>query len=229
MRRSRLDRRKDFELFYQKSETLFRDFALVDIERSDEFERTHMLVICPGGRRDGNNNRVVEVFWGQRGFETITFGRNWKSLPEYGVTLMFELDDSGRVIIALFPAHTEKRKPIESSITLWNWLDPKKLSNRIFVGRLWNDFMAYMAVTSLDGTPTISQRIRISWLRFIKHQVVNNTWMPRKITTYSKEIIKYSLTVGLSGCLLLLVTKACESSDSSTAKKVYNINIKLNK
>src|SRR5437868_4821844 len=123
MVRTRQERRNDFDEFYKTAKATFTTFRDND-SSVEKFERLYMLSVCPGSRAGGTNNRIVEVFWGSRAFETITLGHSWKSLTEYGATLLFERDDSGFVIISIYPANTDTRKPEESSISLKLWVDP---------------------------------------------------------------------------------------------------------
>jgi hypothetical protein len=185
------------------------------------------LNICPGSRAGGNDTRTVEVFWGARNFEIETEGRHWRALHEMGATLHFYRDDSGFVLITIYPAYTENRKPIETSITLYIWLDPIKLNNRSFLKKCWNDFMAYMECTSLDGNPTIYQRLRISYLRHFKHLVIENNWMPTKISKFLKDILKFVLSIGLSGFILFLITLFIEPSSKATEDQIKVTNNKL--
>jgi len=174
----------------------------------------------------GANNRVVDVFWGSRPFETITQGRNWTALTEYGATLLYERDDSGFVIISIYPANTDNRKPIESSITLQIWLDPIKLKRKSFIKKNWDDLIAYMECTSLDGNPTLFQRLRISYLRTFKNLIIDNKWTPTRFSSYCKDILKFVLTVGLSGFIIYLVT-LLNQSETNTEKELKEVNKKI--
>lgn len=209
MKRNRQDRNKDFDTFYNESECLFRNLQQLD-RRTEKFEREYMLYVCPGSRNGGTDKRVVEVFWGSKIFETETQGRCWKSLTEQGSTLCFCRNDTGHVTILLYPAYTDFRRPIEDFITLYRWLDPLKLKKKNFVKSLWQDFIAYMECTCLDGTPSCKQRIRIEYLRFTKHLTVNKEWRPTRFNCFLYDILKFVLTVGLSGFILYFVTK-CSS------------------
>ncbi|MFC2466153.1 MAG: hypothetical protein ACFNYM_08740 [Bacteroidota bacterium] len=206
MKRNRHDRNKDFDTFYDKSEGIFKNLQQSD-KRTEKFEREHMLYVCPGSRNGGTDKRIVEVFLGSKVFEIETQGRYFKSLMEQGSTLFFYRNDTGHVTISLYPAYTDFRKPIEDSITLHSWLDPLKLRNKIFLKSLWQDFIAYMECTCLDGMPSWRQRIRIEYLRFTKHLVINKEWKPTRLNCFLYDIIKFVLTVGLSGFIIYFVTK----------------------
>lgn len=227
MTRNRQDRCKDFDEFYRTAVATFKAFRDND-PKTEKFERIYMLYVCPGSRAGGNNNRVVEVFWGSRPFETITLGNSWKALSEYGATLLFERDDSGFVIISLYPAGTENKKPIESSISLRLWIDPIQLKDKSFLEKQWNDLMAYMECTSLDGNPTIWQRLRISYLRYFKHLVIDNKWSPTKFSDSISRILDLVVAACFSGAVLVyFVNLTTQSKTTETDNQLKEINKNL--
>lgn len=226
MARTRQDRRNDFDEFFRTAVATFTEFRDND-PRAEKFQNIYMLNICPGSRAGGTNNRVVEVFWGSRPFETITQGRNWTALTEYGATLLYERDDSGFVIVSIYPANTDNRKPIESSITLDIWLDPIKLKDKSFLKKHWNDLMAYMESTSLDGNPTFLQRQRVSYLRTFKNLVVDNKWTPTKFSVFVREVFKWVLTVGLSGIIIYVLTQLTQPKTTETEIQLKEVNRNL--
>ena len=201
----RINRINNFKEFYDNSKTTFKEFSDKDIN-SHKFRDAYSLCICPGSRNGGTNKRVVEIFFGSRPFESITNGRDWTTLTEYGATLLYDRDDSGYIIVSLYPANTDKQKQIESLIFLEIKIDPKKLKDKNYLKKHWNDLVAYMECTSLDGNPTISQKIRIAYLRTFKHLIIDSKWMPTRVSNYSKDVLKFVLTVGLSGFIIYLVT-----------------------
>jgi len=228
MARTRQDRRNDFDEFFTTAVTTFTEFRDND-RHAEKFQNIYMLNICPGSRAGGTNNRIVEVFWGNRPFETITQGRSWKALTEFGATLLYERDDNGFVIISIYPAYTDSRKQLESIITLEIWLDPIKLKDKSFLKKNWNDLMAYMECTSLDGNPTFFQRQRISYLRTFKNLVIDNKWIPTRFSVFTKEVLKYVLTVGLSGFIIYLVTLLNQPMNEKTEKQLEKVNKNLEK
>lgn len=88
MARTRQERRNEFDDFFGIAEETFNEFR-EKYPEVEKFQNIYVLNICPGSRAGGKNNRVVEVFWGSRPFETITQGRNWTALTEYGATLLY--------------------------------------------------------------------------------------------------------------------------------------------
>jgi len=228
MKTSRINRIKIFDDFYDKSKEIFETLRDND-NRVEIFENEYMLNICPGSRDGGQEKRIVEVFWGARPYEFETKGKDWKSLTETGATLFIYRNDTGHLTISLSPAKTENIKPIEDSIAIYKWLDPKKLKEDKFIKSLWNDFIAYMEFTSLDGTPTIKQKIRISYLRYFKNLVIDKKWQPTKISIFSKDVLKFLLTVGLSGFIFFFVSILREPNENiiNTQLKKLNDNEEL--
>ena len=226
MARNRQDRRNDFDEFYNNSILTFTEFCDCDI-RAEKFEREYTLHICPGSRNGGTDKRIVEVSWGYRNYEIESTGLNWKAFTETGSGLLFERGDNGFVMVTLFPAHTEKRKPIESSITLKIWLDPAKLKDKHFLKGIWDDFISYTEYTSLDGNPTLFQRLRVSYLRNFKHLVIDNKWMPTNFSSIGKDILKYTVTVGLSGFIIVLVTLFDQPKEDQSIKQLEITNRKI--
>jgi hypothetical protein len=227
MARTRQDRRNDFDEFYGTAVATFTRFRNND-PRAEKFQKEYMLNICPGSRAGGTDKRMVEVFWGGRNFEIETQGRNWKALTETGATLLFTRDDNGFAIVSLYPAYTENRKPIETSITVNIWLDPKRLKDEKFIKSLWNDFMAYMEYTSLDGNPTLWQRLRISYLRNFKHLVIDNKWTPTKFSVSINRIRDLVVAACFSGAVLIYfvnVTTKPKTTETDTQLKEVNKNL----
>jgi len=226
MTRTRIDRRKDFEIFFNSSKTTFIEFRDND-KRAEKFQNFYKLNVCPGSRAGGTNKRVVEIFWGKRPFDTITEGRSWTALPEYGATLLFAMDDNGHVIISLYPAYTENRKPVETCITLHIWLDSSRLLDKSFLKNCWKHFMAYMEYTSLEGNPSKIHKLQVWYLRNFKFLVMDNKWTPTKISVFAKDVFKYVLTVGFSGFIFYIVTILNQPTKTKTEKLLEDGNRKL--
>lgn len=227
MKEKRLQKIKDFEKFYDNSESVFTKLREND-KRVEVFQNEHMLCICPGSRAGGDEKRIVEVFWGARPYEFETKGRNWKSLSETGATLFFYRNDTGDVTISLYPAKTEFRQPIEDYIVLHEWVDPKKLNDHKFIESLWDDFIAYMEKTSLDGKPTFYQSLRIWYLRQFKHLVIKQTWTPTKFSKFIERVLKIATTVLFSGAVLIyLINVTTKPSTTETEILLREVNKNL--
>lgn len=223
MKEKRIKRIKHFESFYDKSKEIFETLRDND-SRADIFEKEYMLCVCPGSRAGGQEKRIVEVFWGARLYEFETKEKSWKSLTETGVTLFIYRNDTGHITVSLSPAKTEYMQPIEDSITIYKWLDPKKLNDDKFLKSLWNDFIAYMEYTSLDGTPSFGQKLRISYLKNIRNLVIDKKWQPTKVSVFSKDVLKFVLTVGLSGFVFFIVSVLREPDENVIQKELETLN-----
>jgi hypothetical protein len=226
MKEKRLQKISDFDRFYDSCETIFTNLRDND-SRAIIFQNEYMLCICPGSRAGGDEKRVVEIFWGARAYEFETKGKQWKSYKETGATLFFYRNDTGDITVSLYPAKTEFRQPIENHIALYEWLNPKKLNNKAFIQSLWNDFIAYMECTSLDGKPTFYQRLRISYLRNFKHLVIDNKWRPTKFSEFTKDVFKWVLTVGLSGIIIYVLTQVTQPPTTETEIQLKEVNKNL--
>lgn len=226
MKEIRLRKIKDFENFYDHCITIFTNLREQD-KRAEVFQNEYMLCICPGSRAGGNEKRIIEIFWGARPYEFETNGNHFKSLKETGATLLFYRNDTGDITISLYPAKTEYRQPIENHIALYGWLDPRKLNSEDFIKSLWNDFIAYMECTSLDGKPTYLQKLRVDYLRFFKHLVIDKKWMPTKFSKFSLDILKWVLTVGFSGIILFAVSYFTQPKIIETDIQLKEVNKKL--
>ncbi|RQZ27151.1 hypothetical protein DIE16_32045 [Burkholderia sp. Bp9090] len=65
--------------------------------------------------------------------------------------------------------------------------------------------IAYMQCTSLDGEPTLFDKLMVGWLRFVRPCGINERMQIPKIKSVSLGILKFGLSVGFSGFLLSLV------------------------
>lgn len=225
MKEKRLRKISFFESFYDKCESTFNNLRDND-KRSivEDFENEYMLCVCPGSRAGGTEKRIVEVFWGKRPYEFETVGSSWKALVETGATLFFYRNDTGDISIYLYPAKTEFQQPIEKLIVLHRFINPKKLSKKGFIKSLWNDFIAYMACTSLDSKPTLLQRLRISYLRFFKRLVIDKKSRPTRFWNSIIYISKWIFTVGLSGMLIYFLTIIIQPNTTETEIQLKEIN-----
>lgn len=228
MSEERLRRIKDFDKFYDDCETIFKNLRDND-KRGVFFQNEYMLCICPGSRAGGTDKRIVEIFWGARLYEYQTQGTKWRGLKEQGATLLFYRNDTGHITISLFPSYTEFREPIESQIMLYRWKDPKALNNHKFIQSLWDDFMAYMEFTSLDGKPSYYQRLKISYFRNFKHLVISKKSHPTRFGETIKKIIIWSVTVGFSGVFIYIFTLLTLPKNTETIFQLKEINNNLDK
>ena len=62
--------------------------------------------------------------------------------------------------------------------------------------------MSYTEVTSLDGSPSLWQKVRVAYFRFVKPIIVDGIVQQRIIVKGILKTLWWIVTVGLSGCLV---------------------------
>ncbi len=209
MAKARSQRFKDFEFFFQKAKEIFEPFKY-NGDRERYYDDFYNLAVCPGSRMGGLESRIVEFFWGKRLFdknESINQDgrRSIHFESEDGTTMFFFKNDNGYVSIQLYPDHTEHRSPIEDFIFWRMEVNPSQLLKQRFQKRCWRAFMAYMEVTSIDGAPTLYQRIQVWYYRNFKRVVVNKKSIPPRYLLFLNKVSTWVMTVGFSGLVIFLL------------------------
>lgn len=209
----RLSRRFDFDFFAKGASSAFKGIADKD-PRHGPLVRTYAFYALPGGRDGGHDKRVVEIFYGQRPFESVQeVVRREHSLPalrhrlltERGATLLYERGDNGVVLCTLYPACSENYRRREEAIVLAIIRGTHVLTGTPTLERHWRAFMSYMQYTSLEGEPTVLDRCRVWWLLGTRVLIVDTKSEVARVWTWLGRIAFYSVTVGLSGSLLAFV------------------------
>lgn len=202
----RYERYKVFDQFQEIAKDAFETLRDED-PRGLIYQAFNMLSVCPGSRMGMDKRDIVEVFWGSKIYDREYRDKSgdrlrFKFNTESGATLYFLRKDNGLVDIYLFPSTTDKRKSEEDGILLKDDVEPKKLLGKWYRKRLWWSFMAYTEVTSLDGSPTLWQRIRVAKNRFVKPKVIEGVVQQRVVVRWIGKTLWWVFTVGLSGCLV---------------------------
>lgn len=215
----RTARYKNFDQFFKDSKKIFEEYAKND-QSNERLDNLFSLYICPGGRDGGQNKKVVDVFYGNRPFESVTelndnLTTTTKLETAHGAILAYYRTDNGHVVCNLYPAKSENQRPSEEIILLDFVSDPSRLKEKS--KRHWKMFVSYMESTCLDGEPNFWHRVSTFYLRNFKQYVVQSVIQQRKVIALAGEIAKFALTVGLSGFIILLFTWAKEDSDNNTA------------
>lgn len=209
--RARADRISDFDRFQESVEAIFKKLQKTNPDYLS-LEDYYGFSICPRGRAGGINSRLIEVFYGNRPYDKEkTVEADFKIvhhlLSESGAELSMLRDDWGYVCIQLFPAKTKYGKQKEDSVILHSHMDPKRLLRPRFQKKLIQKLNSYMSVTCLEGKPTICDRVRVAFIRLNKHLVIDETVQTILIMKWLGEVLKFVLTVGLSGFLLTIIAK----------------------
>ncbi|QBR02466.1 hypothetical protein [Paraburkholderia pallida] len=211
---TRMQRYKKFKQFYDKAKDVFGDLHRND-DRSVEMGNLYSFHAAPGGSNGGADERLVEVFFGNRAIAAVRTmassghpvrGLSTITLSETGASLEYTRTDAGGVLVTLSPARTETLKPREDFIVLGWPRNPDLLLSERVQRKHWRIFMSYMQCTSIDGTPTVVDRLRIGWIRFTRVMSVRKEMEARRVLVVSSKILGYVLTIGLSGFLLTVLT-----------------------
>lgn len=210
-----------FQRFHESAKEHFDKLAKAD-SRHDFFEKHHSFYVVPGGANGGKDKCLVEVFYGKRFFDaienpgivqqedgsSIAYLNKTRVLSERGAILRYFRTDRGSVIVTLIPASTENSRPIEDAIILDLISTPDELGNVRTLKAHWRSFMAYMQCTSIDGEPTLSDKIVIGFHKLRKRLIVDGKEQKPRVVTAASTIFKFALTVGLSGFILKIVDTA---------------------
>lgn len=164
------------------------------------FSKYYSFCITPKGRYGGNDKTIFEYFYGKRFYDRTVR----RVLVECGATMLYQRHDDGYVSCLLYPAKPENMSRIEDFIFLNRHLSPQKITTKL-LEKHFKYFISYMKVTSLDGSPSLWDRFKIWRLMLCNQTVPDGKAMPIKIISYISSIIKFGLTVGLSGFILYLI------------------------
>jgi len=205
----RRKRREDFDLFMSRSKNEFRRIADAD-PRARDFEQLYALCIAPGGRSGGQDKRCVEVFFGNRPvdkseritFENGKFQRHDVIQGESGATLQYYRQNDDRVVVFLHPAGAWGDKSSGTSVIIDVIKDTNVLSDPSKLEQHWRYLIVMMETSSIDGIPTLSDRILMSWLRLTRYEVKDNKANRQRMWTWLGIGVAFFFTVGLSGWAL---------------------------
>ena len=206
----RRDRRTDFEFFFRNAKSDFEAIAACDA-RTAFLDGIYSLRVVPGGRHGGQDPDAVEVFFGNRPYDSVTepvqergggISTRRRLLAEAGATLSYQRMASGVVLCTLHPAGADGFRRRESAIIL-EWVqNPRLFTGRGALERHWRCFMSYMEYTSLEGDPTWLDRLRVWWLFASRGLIVDGKheapWGLSKLSVAGFFVF----AVGLSGWLL---------------------------
>lgn len=214
----RIERYKAFKAFAETSAPKYEEISRSD-KNIQELNAYYSLCVCPGGSAGGSNERLLEIFYGQRPFDSQRFDPFDRSrlrvLVEYGARLHYNLLDNGRVFAVLYPAKTDHFSPIEDAILLSGNVDPNDLHKAYRAH--FESLNAYMRCTSLDGEPSKIDVLRVFWLRLTRPLIVGGKKQQTRLWVHAVSIFRFTTSVGLSGFLLavIMATTASPSPDYS--------------
>lgn len=195
-----------FKKFYDSSKELFEKFAKAE-GNHQELKTIYSFSVVPGGRNGGQNERLIEIFYGNRPFDRVNrvqdFSQEIVILAEHGATLSYQLLDNGNVLCLMYPAGTENYSPPEDSILLGIYKSPTRLEEKV-LHKHWKLFLSYMRVTCLNVEASFFDKLCVSWLRVTRELIISGKSSPIVVYAHLLLLLRYFVTIGLSGCAVAL-------------------------
>jgi hypothetical protein len=123
---------------------------------------------------------------------------------EDGAYLVYSLGGTGLAAAILYPARSDRAAATEKYLVLGFW-KPEHLAEQI-EGHL-RVLVAYQYVTSIDGQPTLSERLKIRWLRLVCLREIDGqqSVATKVFCRWLAEMATRGLFAGIFGKIFLLV------------------------
>lgn len=197
-------------------------------EKAKKLKEVYSLIILSHTPKSIRDHSGVISYFGNRAYETVFRDQSLTNLSESGASIYFEKGDDGYVTIKLFPAEAANYGQKEDFVILEKKLDPKSLMKKGTLKKYWKFFIAYMEVTSLDGSPSVIHLLTVNYLRYFKPLIIEKKYHRKKFTKHFLDITRFSLTVGLSGFLLFILTYFFNNKQKNEVKLFRNdVNLRL--
>jgi len=211
-RQKRKRRKEDWTSFIGSARDRFAELARNDPRQ--EFFRSIYGFHTVQGAGSGDPT-IFEVFYGARPYDKkVEFtDENGKPLDhpqkrllsETGAHLIYSQRANGAVLCTLEPARAEGYGRRESSMLLELIRNPGKLLKDRVIRCHWNHFIAYAEVSSLDGDPTPSERLRVWYLMKTRHLLVKGQLEKPRYWTWLEYAAWFILAVGLNGFVIAII------------------------
>jgi hypothetical protein len=162
---------------------------------------------------DNSPETVLRLSFGNRNMLRRDSAEN--AATEKGAALQYTLGSTGEVSVILFPATSELAKPVEDHVYLrigrYSGYHLSRLLRRDL-----KDLVAYSCVTSLDAEASLSEKLRVWWLRhthplqikgeYIRPLTLGNVGTPSEFTTRTMAVaMRKPLAVLAIAALLVYV------------------------
>ncbi len=127
---------------------------------------------------------------------------NGKAVTEGGLTLVYSLGPTGRVLVLLYPFASDVCSPIEQSIVLAHMpMNRAALSKRVHSDIA--NFIAYGYATALDADPSWLDTARIWWLRFTRPTHVEGKYTDSRTKNFLAKVFAAGGSGTVSGIMKL--------------------------
>lgn len=199
----------DYRLFRKNAAAVYRaPPADAGHERMAARCGYHVSMTDPEERARNAADSVVEVFYGPRALPHLKETRSdagqahWRAPVETGATLLYAQGADGVVTVFLYPAQTDRCLAAEDAILLGRYTDVAPLTGRGTLESHWRAFRAYAETTSLDGEPSLLDRLTVRWLRFARPRIVDNRRQPIAAATVALQILGAGVSIAIAALLL---------------------------
>jgi hypothetical protein len=188
--------------------------------RLEEFAQLKSLYAVSGGGDGGRDQRIVEVFFGAQLFdrEAVEKGDGHRAatfVAERGGSLQYYRQDDDRVVVFLHPPRTrsDDAKTTDPAYILDMIGKVHVLTGEGILRKHLRALGAFMEVYSIDGTPTLQDRVRVLWIEYTKMKIkppaedsAGLTTVERAVSGWGFRIWELVILAGLSGWLLSFVS-----------------------
>lgn len=230
MGRSRRDRLIEYRIFYELA-SKFEKYISKDPRHHTLKERVQFHVM-PGGpvRTDqypgGVDERTVQIQYGLSaigGYREITsmipFRVASSTVVERGATLVFSRSDDYSVLAILYPPRTDNMRATDEAYVIGRMRAGKNLTSIAFLEWCARCLLSSQQVWSFDGEPNFSDRLMAIRLKYFHRYVSDGKTVERRASVVTKNILKWTATVVLSGILLKAVEEFWPSTPLSVPSK----------
>lgn len=228
--KGRTNKYAEFQQFYDKAESLFTEF----IKRDFGDPPSISITIRPGGRKGGQDKRLVEIFFSPITYDTISLkdsglAKNSSQegphmLRESGPCLVYQRVDTGDIFCILQPATTDESKVNEDMVILQTVRKPRTLNK--LAHSHWKDLLVYRECTSVNGAPSPFEKLRCAYLRHFHRLGKDRKFQPAKAPKWLRQFAAITFSFALGGFITTMIEKCVfpdsiqTPKDSSGAKKL---------
>lgn len=213
--KKRIDRYQAFEKFRREAKQLIEPLAA---EREDIGFFAPYGFYVHRGLEEASDQNQVEVGFSSRFLDVYkpSVGSLPRIVTESGAVLRYQRTDEGNVLCLLFPATRTNIDSIVSMIVLDVIADPSALLKVKTLQSHLSYLAAYMAMTSLNGAPTLWQRLLYFRLYGSKGYAEDKRVVPSRLRKFGDKVGTWVLTVACSGAALFGLQRAWPGPESVT-------------
>jgi hypothetical protein len=213
-----------FQSFFDGAESLFSAFINRDFGGPSQIG----ITINPGGRCGGKDKRLIEIFFSLIPYDKIdhedsrlTENANQlgaRTLSESGPCLVYQRADIGDIYCILRPATTGEGKVNEDMIILQTVTKPRIL--KALAQSHWQDLLACRECTSINGAPSLLQKLRYFYLRHFRKFSKNREYQPAKVPKWINKFVVLILSFILGGLITTTIEKRLFPDGAKTSNNL---------